>query len=260
MNKKYKIGLALSGGGIRGLAHAGALQALQEYQIIPNAISGVSAGAVVGALYADGYTPLEIRKMFHKMDIRKMTSLHLPNGGMFGMDNFEKFLASKLRAKTFSELRIPLKILATDFDKGEIHTFSKGNLLEAILASCSIPILFTPRKIRNTYYVDGGLLQNFPVSTLKKDCQMVIGVNVSPLSPTQYSMHIKDIAERTFHFLMRSNTLTDREICDHYIEPLDTHHFGMFDVDKSAEIYQLGYDCTRNYFKDLTTIFFDEID
>lgn len=251
MNKKYKIGLALSGGGIRGLAHAGALQALEELNIKPEIISGVSAGAIVAALYADGYSPLEIRKMFLRIDVRKMTSFHIPNGGLFGMENFEKFISEKLRAKTFAELKLPLKILATDFDKGEIHTFTKGNLLEAILASSSIPILFTPRRIRNTNYVDGGLLQNFPVSTIKKDCQLVIGINVSPLSPTQYSMHIKDIAERTFHFMMRSNTLMDKEKCDHYIEPLDVHHFGMFEVDKSAEIYKLGYESTHNYFKRL---------
>ncbi len=108
--------------------------------------------------------------------------------------------------------------------------------------------------------MDGGLLQNFPVSTLKKDCQTVIGINVSPLAPTQYTMHIKDIAERTFHFLMRSNTLNDRQLCDHYIEPLDSHHYGMFEVDKSAEIYELGYKTTKDHFLLSNKIITDEIE
>lgn len=145
--KPYKIGIALSGGGIKGMCHAGVLKALEEEGIKPDIISGVSAGAIVGALYADGYSPDEIADIFEHVEFRKMTKLQVPDGGFFRTERFEKYLGSKLRAKTFEDLKIPLRIVATNLDKGESTVFSSGKLLSVIMASSTIPILFSPRKI-----------------------------------------------------------------------------------------------------------------
>jgi NTE family protein len=239
---KYKIGLALSGGGIRGISHAGALQAMEELNIKPDIISGVSAGAIVGALYADGYAPLEIARLFDDISFKDMTRIDVPDGGFFNISPFGRFLRKKLKATTFEELRLPLRIVATNFDEGIPATFESGALLKPIIASASIPVLFVPQKIDNTHYVDGGLLKNFPVSTIRQDCEIVIGVNAGPLVATKYKVkNIMDVAYRTYHFMFRANTLADKQICDIIIEPQNIYDFDLFETDKIPEIFESGY-------------------
>ncbi|GAB1416841.1 patatin-like phospholipase family protein [Paludibacter sp.] len=236
-----KIGLALSGGGIRGISHAGALMAMEELNIKPSIISGVSAGAIVGALYADGYKPIEIARMFEDIRFKRMTKLDVPAGGFFSITPFAKFLGRKLRSKSFEELQIPLKIVASNFDIGSPETFNEGSLLKPIIASCSIPVLFVPQKINNHYYVDGGLLKNFPVTTIKGDCDIVIGVNVGPLTSKKFNPSIVDVAYRTYHYMFRANTLNDIKECNIIIEPENIYDFDLFETDKVMEIFELGY-------------------
>ncbi|MDD3079477.1 MAG: patatin-like phospholipase family protein [Paludibacter sp.] len=240
-NKPYQTGIALSGGGIKGLCHAGVLKALEEQGIRPDIISGVSAGAVVGALYADGYTPDEIAKLFEDISFKKMTTLRIPDGGLFRIDAFENFMFRTLRAKTFEELRIPLRIVATDLDKGQSVVFDKGNLIDPIVASCSVPVLFTPKKINGVHYVDGGVLKNFPVSTIRADCDKVIGINASPMVADEYKLSLLNVASRTYHFMFKANIIHDKELCDLLIEPVDMGNYDTFDVDKGREIFDLGY-------------------
>jgi len=244
-NKPYKIGIALSGGGIKGLCHAGVLKALEEQGIKPDIISGVSAGAVVGALYADGYSPDEIAKLFEDISFRRMTKLRIPDGGLFRIDAFENFIFKNMRAKTFEELNIPLRIVATNLDKGQSVVFSKGNLIDPIVASCSVPVLFTPKKINGIHYVDGGVLKNFPVSTISDDCDKVIGINASPLVADEYKLSLMNVASRTYHFMFKANILHDKELCDLLIEPVDMGNYDTFEVDKGREIFELGYQSTK---------------
>lgn len=243
--KIYKIGIALSGGGIKGLCHAGVLKALEEYGIKPDILSGVSAGAIVGALYADGYSPDEIAKLFEDISFRRMTKIQIPDGGFFRIDAFQKFLTKKLRAKTFDELKIPLRIVATDLDKGQSVTFSSGNLINPIVASCSIPVLFSPKVIDGVHYVDGGVLKNLPVSTIRNECERVIGINASPLVADEYKPSILSVAFRSYNFMFKSNILYDKELCDLLIEPVDMGNYDTFDIDKGREIFELGYRTTR---------------
>lgn len=239
---KYKIGLALSGGGIRGISHAGALQAMEELNIQPEIISGTSAGAIVGALYADGYSPIEIAEMFKNIEFRHMTRLDVPEGGFFSVAPFGRFMRKKLRAATFEELKIPLRVVATNFDDGIPVTFDSGNLLKPIIASASIPVLFVPQKIDNKLYVDGGILKNFPVSTIRKDCETVIGVNAGPLVVSKYkAKNIMDVAYRTYHLMYRSNILADKQLCDIVIEPQNIYDFDFFETNKIPEIFESGY-------------------
>lgn len=239
--KPFKTGFALSGGGIKGLCHAGVLKALEEKNIRPDIISGVSAGAVVGALYADGYTPAEIATLFEDISFRKMTKLRIPDGGIFRIDAFEDFLYRKLRSKTFEGLRIPLRVVATDLDHGQSVVFDKGNLIDSVVASCSVPVLFTPKKINGVHYVDGGVLKNFPVSTIRDDCDTVIGINASPMVADEYKLSVMNVASRSYHFMFKANIIVDKQLCDTLIEPVDMGNYDTFDVDKGREIYELGY-------------------
>lgn len=239
--KPYKIGIALSGGGVKGLCHAGVLKALEELGIKPEIISGVSAGSLVGALYSDGYSPDEIAILFEEISFRNMTKIRLPNGGFFKTDIFQNFLAKKLRAKTFEELYIPLRVVATDLDKGRSITFKSGPLIDPIVASCTFPVLFSPKIINGVHYVDGGVLKNFPVSTIRNDCEKVIGINASPLVADEYKQSILNVALRSYNFMFKANILHDKELCDLLIEPVDMGNYDTFDIDKGREIFELGY-------------------
>ena len=245
-NKPYNLGIALSGGGIRGMCHAGVMKALEEYGIKPDIIAGVSAGAIVGALYADGYSPDDIAGFFEHVAFRKMTKVRIPNGGLFGIESFEKFLAGKLRAKTFEELKIPLRIVATNLDRGESVVFTSGNLLDAIIASSTFPVLFTPKVINGENYIDGGVFKNFPVSTIRDECEKIIGINASPLVADKYKMSVLNVAIRSYNFMFKANILHDKELCDFLIEPVDMANYETFETEKSREIYELGYQTAKD--------------
>ncbi len=249
-SKKYRLGIALSGGGIKGLCHAGVLKALEEKGIKPDVISGVSAGAIVGALYADGCPPDDILKLFETVEFRKMTKLRAPNGGFFTTEPFERYLGSVLKARMFADLKIPLRVVATNLDQNESVEFSKGNLLQAVMASANFPILFSPRLINGEHYVDGGVLKNFPVSTIRDDCNIVIGVNASPLVPEKYKKSILSVALCTYNLMFKANSIPDKALCDYLIEPVDVGNYETFEIDKSREIFELGYNTANELIKD----------
>ncbi|MDR0413651.1 MAG: patatin-like phospholipase family protein [Dysgonamonadaceae bacterium] len=239
--KKYKLGLALSGGGARGFAHPGALKAIEDSGRKPEIIAGTSAGALAGVLYADGYSPEEIMELFVNKDFKEFVELQIPKAAIFGNSGFRKFLKKCLRAKTFEDLSIPLKVVTTDLDDGKSVTFDKGPLVEPVIASCSIPIIFNPVVIDGINYVDGGLFKNFPVSEIRSECEKVIGVNVSPLVPKKYSKTIMHIAERSYHYMSRNNTLLDRRLCDVLIEMEDLTYYKTFDLVSAEKIFKIGY-------------------
>ncbi len=239
--KEYELGLTLSGGGVRGIAHAGILKYFDEVGITPNVISGVSAGGIVGALYADGYKPEEIKEIFKQIGFRNFTTIQRPKKGLFSLNKFENFLKGIFRAKYFEDLKIPLRIVATDFDRGKVKVFQSGKLLETLIASSSVPVLFSPKNINGTNYVDGGVLKNIPASVLRDECEKLISVNVSPRSPKQNINSILEIGIRTYYYMHIGNNMYDKEISDLVIEPSALEGFDMLKTDKIDEIFTIGY-------------------
>lgn len=239
--KPYKLGLALSGGGAKGFAHIGVFKMLEECALRPDVIVGTSVGSLMGALFADGYSASEIKELFTGREFSEFAQLQLPKSGLFDSKRFHYFLKRHLRAKNIEDLRIPLIIMATDLDNGESHEFRTGSIVEAVTASCSIPIIFSPVVIDGIHYVDGGLFHNFPVSIIREECDKVIGVNVSPLVPQKYKQTIYHIAERSYHYMFRANTLEDREMCDVLIEAEEFGLYKTFDIENVELISNIGY-------------------
>ena len=240
-SNKYSIGYALSGGFIKGFAHLGAMQALLEHDIKPNIISGVSAGALAGVFYADGNEPHKVLDYFAGHKFQDLTKLVIPKVGLFALGEFIDFLKSNLKAQKLEDLKLPLIITATDLDHGRSMHFHKGNIAERVAASCCMPVLFTPVKIGNTHYVDGGLLMNLPVSTIRNECEKVVAVNVSPLMAEKYKMNIVSIAMRSYHFMFRANTFPERDNCDLLIEPYNLEGYSNTELEKAEEIFEQGY-------------------
>lgn len=239
--KAYKLGLALSGGGAKGFAHIGVFKLLEECGLMPDVIVGTSVGALMGALFADGYSADELKDIFSGREFSEFAQLQIPKSGLFDSKRFRYFLKRHLRAKTFEELKIPLVVVATDLDNGESHEFRSGPIVEAVAASCSIPIIFSPVVINGIHYVDGGLFHNFPVSIIREECDRIIGVNVSPLTPQKYKQTIFHIAERSYHYMFRANTLEDREMCDVLIETEEFSQYKTFDLENVEQISNIGY-------------------
>lgn len=239
--KPYKLGLALSGGGAKGFAHIGVFKLLEECALRPDIIAGTSVGALMGVLFADGYSANEIKELFTGREFSEFAELQVPKAGIFNSKRFKSFLKRHLRAKTFEELKTPLVVITTDLDHGESHEFRSGLLVDAVTASCSIPIVFNPVVINGVHYVDGGLFRNFPVSNIRHICDRVIGVNVSPVIPIKYKQTIVGIAERSYHYMFRANTLEDRELCDVLIEAEEFGIFKTFDIENVDTISNTGY-------------------
>lgn len=240
-NKPYQIGYALSGGFIKGFAHLGVMQALLEHDIKPDVISGVSAGALAGVFYADGNEPHHVIDFFAKHKFMDLTSWARNTAGLFKLDDFMDFLQSNLKTKRLEDLKIPLIVTATDLDHGRCTHFRKGNIPEIIAASCCMPVMFAPVCINGTYYVDGGLFKNLPVSTIRKECEKVVAINVSPIYAKEYKKNVLNIAMRSFHFMFRANTFPDRDSSDLLIEPYGLRGYSNRELEKADEIFEQGY-------------------
>lgn len=238
----HYLGYALSGGGAKGFAHLGALKILEKCGLKPDVIAGTSAGALAGVFYADGFHPDEIAALFRKKEFREFVELTIPKAGFVKGNGLHRFLKRNLRATCFEELQIPFYVVATDWNKGSSVAFSNGNdLLDAVVASCSVPIIFQPRVIQDLPYVDGGLFKNFPVSVIRKKCKYVIGVNVSMILPPPEKNNIAKTLERTVNLMMNSNSIIDKTYCDILIETKGIEKYNMFDLHNQLEIIDAGY-------------------
>jgi NTE family protein len=242
--KKYKTGLVLSGGGARGFAHLGLIQALNDSGIFPDVISGTSAGALVGVLYADGYKPKEILKLMNPGSRLDFMRPALPREGLLQISGIIKILKNSLRAKTFEELKIPLYVAATDLNNGKAEYFSKGDLIDPVIASASIPVLFQPVLIKNIHYVDGGVLDNLPVFPIENKCRFLIGSFVNPVGYMEKISGLISIAERTFHLSMSKEINEKAQIFDLFVAPPELMNYNILDPEKALELFDLGYKAT----------------
>ncbi len=248
--KKYKVGLVLSGGGARGFAHLGVLQALNEAGIKPDVISGTSAGAIIGVLYADGYSPEEILHMLNSGSRLDFMRPAMPREGLLQINGVIKILKTNLRATRFNELKIPLYVTATDLNNGKVVYFSKGELLDPVIASASIPVLFQPVKINNISYVDGGVLDNLPIFPIKNKSRFLIGSFVNPVGPTEKISGLINIAERSF-MLSMSKEITEKAKKFHlFVAPLELGNYKILAPEKASELFNVGYKATKAKLKE----------
>ena len=239
----HKIGIALSGGGARAAAHIGVLQALNENGIYPTHISGSSAGALIGALYCNGYTPLEILELSECQEFLKIFKIGFINKELTEMTRLKTFLKNHIK-EDFIDLKVPLSISVTNLNLGNYEIISSGNLIEFIAATCAVPLLFRPVIIDGIQYVDGGLLNNLPVEPLINTCDKIIGVSVDA---HKYKNKIKGVIQITERCLQLAiwNTIQERiKKCDVSIVIDKNLEYTMFTFNKSQDLFKIGYDST----------------
>jgi NTE family protein len=235
----------LSGGGTRGFAHLGVVKALAEHGIRPSAIAGTSAGAIAGAFLANGFSPDEIREMFVGKVNLKMLSWNSFHMGLVSMKNIRDFLQKNLRYTKFEELKVPLFVTATNFVNGRQKVFSEGDLIDAIVAASSVPVLFPPVVIDDIPYVDGGLSNDLPIEPFSKQRGDSVCVYVNPVKEFTPKKSMLEVLDRAWHLSFREMVNRSSDGCFLYIEPLELHHYGLFDVGKLPEIFDIGYSFTN---------------
>ncbi|MEW6557976.1 MAG: patatin-like phospholipase family protein [Elusimicrobiota bacterium] len=229
--KKFKIGLALGGGGARGFAHIGVLHILEKNKIIPDFIAGTSIGAIIGAAYCCGISTVEMEKevdefirsdIYKELGVDKMATTKSQNifdeffarfkektvfflsglrPAFLEQETIIKMIEFFLPDLNFEDLKIPFACVAVDITRGKEVVFCKGHIREAVLSSISIPGIMPPVKFEDNILADGGVIEMVPVKVVKDaGCDFSIGVNVSARLPEISENKLKtafDIAHRT---------------------------------------------------------------
>lgn len=240
---QYKLGMVLSGGGARGLSHVGVLQAMTEQGVEPQVLAGTSAGAIVAALYAAGYSGEEMLEFFVEKNPLRLSKLSLAKAGIFDTEKVVADFLEYFPDDSFEALEKRIFLTATDLVTARPEIFASGPLIPAILASASTPLVFTPTEIDGHWYSDGGIINNFPVEPLIGHCNTIIGVYASPLRPIDESnlQNSLAVSQRAFEIGMYYSSKRKFHQCDLLLCPAELSRFGTFDTKHFAEILQIGY-------------------
>jgi NTE family protein len=240
-----RLGLALGGGGAKGIAHIEMLKVLDDLGVKPAVISGTSMGALIGSLYAFGHNGLGIERIFTELNLVDLISyVDVALGAKYGLirgDNIIKTLDKVIKHTRFEDLRIPLKVVATDFWSREEVVFSQGNVADAVRASISIPGIFEPVVRDNRVLTDGGAVNSLPYELIRNDCDLLVAVNVlgeiSPEVAPATKPTLYEAILYTFQIMEAANleNKLGRSRPDILVQP-KLHDIGILDFHKVGQI------------------------
>jgi NTE family protein len=242
-------GLVLSGGGARGICHLGVIKALEEFGVKIDYISGTSAGSITGALYSYGYKPDEIIKMIVATSFARSLRLAWTWTGLLSLDGLRDLFLKFIPENSFEVLKIPVTVAATEIRKGKIEYFTQGELIPAILASSCVPAVFNPVQLNGGLYVDGGILDNLPVKAIHDKCDFIIGSHCNFIRSEVDLKNFRSVIERSLLMAIGGNTTISKTLCNILIEPPEVGKYSGFDLSKASEIFEIGYQYTRENFK-----------
>lgn len=242
LSKTKKIGLALSGGGIRGVSHLGVMQALTDQGIEFSHISGTSAGAIAASFFAAGYAPKEVLQIIKETKLLKLLRPSIGSAGLISILRARFLFAKYIPHNSFQKLKIHVTISSVDLGEGKLVYFTDGELDMAILASCCLPGIFKPIIINEHMYIDGGILNNFPVEPLIGNCDLIIGSSCNHLPVVTEIKSFGSLVDRAAMIAINSSLNMHKILCDIVIEPHGLGGFGIFETDAADEIYMIGYE------------------
>ncbi len=248
-----KIGISLSGGGARGWAHIGVLKALEEHAIFPDFVAGCSAGSIIGTLYAAGKPPDEILEIVKSNNLLRIIQFGMPIAGLTNLNYLREQLEEHLEQDSFESLRKRLFIAVTNLNTGKLEIKSSGELFKPVMASCSIPTIFKPVAINGSLYVDGGVMNNMPVDSLRAISDVLIGVNVMPhgIVKSEDVSNIAEIAVRCLELVVWNNAKASAKKCDVLIEVEKASLFQMYDFNYAEKFFEFGYEAAMQKIPDL---------
>lgn len=257
-NKGFKIGIALSAGGAKGIAHLGVLRVLEKCQIPISVIAGSSMGSVVGALYA--LDPASSRlagivESLNKEVIKSLTKIRVTKESIFESRNMRRLLEEMYSGQSFEDTKIPFYSVAYNLDDFKETTFSSGKISLAIQASSSIPGAFSPVLINEKHYIDGGISNPLPLSVIKDKCDFLIAVKI----PYNFEKSLK-LKPRIVDILARSISTMENELSctsiklykpDFTIDLKELNDYSTFEFDKAQKIVAVGAIASRKIIKEL---------
>jgi NTE family protein len=238
-----KVGVALGGGGAKGVAHIAYLKAMEELGITPCVISGTSSGSIAGALYAGGTSPEQMLELLGTMFGGKKGSGLIKSIAKFkkGLvtDAARKMLRDMLAVKTFEELKIPLKVVATNINTLEERVFTSGNLLDAVMCSVALPGTILPQQHSGQHYIDGGATNVVPFDIIRGECDVLVAIDISrirpnTLAPTMKTAELADwtATHNALISLKRKHTRVD------IFEQITFGNVGTMEFDKIMDVYK----------------------
>lgn len=244
VNRKVKIGLALGGGGARGIGHIGALKAFEELGIKFDYVAGTSAGSIAGCFYAFGKTASEMEDFIKGVKRNDFFKFAVPFLKPAKTDRLEELLNKELGDITvFSELKIPFAAVCTDLKTGKEVDFDYGNVAKVVSGSCAVPGIFTPVVYEGMHLVDGGLRNNVPADIVRKmGANVVFAIDVNHLRGTGTdSLSTMSVLSSTIGIMMQSKVDSALKQADLIFTPA-LEEFSPLKFDNVEEMIQIGYD------------------
>jgi NTE family protein len=267
---KANLGIVLGGGGALGFAHIGALKALEEVGIKVTSVSGASMGAIIGALYAYGYSPDEIIRLVEEQKAYKISKIMTFNiFNSKGMSNHKKLsgiLHEILPTDSFDSLKCFFALAMTDIvNLQPEYVWSGGNLRMQVMASAAIPAIYEPIQLNNTVYVDGGVTNNLPIEPLLGRCSTIIMIDVNYPNMECKEFSKKDIVLRTTAAAMKQVNTARIKQANYYVNFQELEDYAVFDFKLYKTIIDIGYKGMKEYLQNnpellqLAQPFIDEI-
>lgn len=257
---KKKIGLTLGGGGARGLCHIEFIKVLDDLGLTPSVISGTSIGSIIGAFYASGYSGRQMDNLLQDIGLREITKLVDPSffslSGLVKGKGILDMLKENLTVHTFEKLRIPLKIIATDYWQQEQVVLDKGDLIQAIRASISLPAIFEPVKVDDRVLIDGGLSNPVPYDVIRDDCDLLIAIDVGGVPPQPQKLRLPNMFEniistvQTLQNVIVTNKMEISEPDLYYKPPFK--NIGLLEFEKYEKIIESAAEDMHRFRDDLT--------
>src|ERR1035438_5862475 len=235
------IGLALGGGFARGMAHIGVLKVLEEERIPVRIVAGTSVGALIGAVYCSGLSVEELEKVAHSCRFTTFARWTVSRYGFASNDRMVSFLTRVLKVKTFEDLRIPLGVIATDFNTGKGVVFHSGSIIDPVRASCAYPGMFLPVNIRGRWLVDGMLSYPVPTRPLRDmGAERVLAVHLKgQWSKDSAPRNLFDVIGQSFAIAQDMMSHLWRGAADVIVEP-DVAGFAYDDFKHARDLIRCG--------------------
>lgn len=249
-----KVGLALSAGSARGLAHIGALQVFIENNIPIDMIAGTSAGAIVGSLYAAGPDMYLLERMAQELNWNKLVNITVPKLGLVSSERVHELVKVLTRNLNFEDLPIPAAVVATDIQTGEEVVIKTGNVADGVRASMSIPGIFVPVELGGRLLVDGALVNRVPGRTVRElGADIVIAVDVGLPPVGKKVTNLGNIIMRTIEILDRENAKFRPIDADVIVRP-DLSNVTSTQLNRAAEIIAAGRTAAEASLKDIQDV------
>ncbi|MDO6818189.1 patatin-like phospholipase family protein [Zobellia sp. 1_MG-2023] len=247
------IGLVLSGGGVRGMAHIGLIQAMNEFGLSAKIVGGSSVGALVGALYANGNSVPEMMAFFRETPLFRYNFLTIVKPGFIDTDRYFDVFRAHFPEDSFEALQKGLHVVATNLQKGDLEYFSKGELIRPLLASAALPPVFSPVEMEGQLYADGGIMNNFPLEPIAGKADFIIGSNVSVVGELNKNAlkNSLQLTGRVTGLMIYAINRSKLEACDLLMEFKELEKIGVLDRKGLEKAYLVGYENTARKLEEL---------